>query len=217
MISLPRAVIFDWDNTLVNSWGAIADAINTVLRHFGQDEWDIETVKARCIRSARESFPEWFGDRWQEASDIFYARFSEVQMQNLAPMPGAGALLEWLHKQGIICCVVSNKNGVFLRAESTALGWDGYFASIVGATDAMRDKPAREHADHALHMAGLQSGIDILFVGDSEADIACARNAGCTPLLIGDHNSAKKLGVDLYVADCGELQSLLSQAARAIA
>ena len=208
-IPLPRAVIFDWDNTLVDSWGAIADAMNVTRAHFGEAAWNINEIKANCVRSARESFPDWFGDRWQEASDIFYSRFSTVQMESFLPLNGSADLLVWLETQKIPSVVVSNKNGVYLRREAAALGWDRYFAAIVGATDAVRDKPAREHADHALQLAGLKASEDIWFIGDSEADIACARNANCTPILIGNQAFAEKLGVSTFVADCRELLGLL--------
>jgi phosphoglycolate phosphatase len=217
MISLPRAVIFDWDNTLVDSWGAIADAINVTRTHFGLASWTMDEAKANCSRSARESFPDWFGDRWQEASDIFYARFSAVQMSCLNPLKGSAALLKWLLDVQIPSFVVSNKDGEFLRRESDALGWNNYFVGIVGATDALRDKPDREHADHALRLGGLHAGKDIWFVGDSDADMACARNSNCTPIYIGTRQNADKLGVEYSFVDCEELLSLLTKAHRAIA
>ena len=208
--SLPRAVVFDWDNTLVDSWGTIGDAINVTRRHFGMSPWGLDEVKANCVRSARESFPEWFGDRWQEASDVFYARFSEVQMKNITPLEGSAELLAWLKTQGIPAFVVSNKNGVFLRRESEALGWDSYFVAVVGATDALRDKPAREHVDHALRQGGVETGADVWFIGDSEIDMTCARNAACTPVLIGSGETARKWGIETFAADCGELLNILS-------
>jgi phosphoglycolate phosphatase len=214
---LPRAVIFDWDNTLVDSWAAIADAINETLKHFGMPVWSIDEVKNNCTRSARESFPDWFGDRWEEATEVFYARFKKVQMQNLSPMKSAGDLLAFLSKQGIPCMIVSNKNGSYLREEVQALGWNSYFSAIVGATDAPRDKPAREHADHALKLAGIESGNDVWFIGDSELDIVCARNADCTPVLLGHKDSAMKWDVDRYFTDCADLLALLCRNQRAIA
>jgi phosphoglycolate phosphatase len=209
-LSLPRAVIIDWDNTLVDSWGAIADAMNTVRAHFGQLPWSLAEVMTQCTRSARDSFPTWYGDRWQEASDVFYKRFSDVQMANLKPLHGAADLLGWLKDHGIPIFVVSNKNGEFLRREVTALGWEHYFASIVGATDAGRDKPAREAVDYALKDSGIGADMSLWFVGDSETDILCARNAGCTPVLIGAAETAEKLSVDLVFTDCKALQTRLS-------
>ena len=210
MKTLPRAVIFDWDNTLVDSWGTIADAINVTRAHFGEAAWSLSEVKAKCTRSAREIFPVWYGDRWQEASDIFYSRFSAGQKDSFLPLNGSIDLLAWLEAQKIPSVVVSNKNGLYLRREAEALGWNRYFAAIVGATDALRDKPDREHADHALRLAGLEASSDVWFIGDSEADIVCARNANCTPVLIGDRKAAEKLNVQMFVADCRELLGLLS-------
>ena len=212
---LPRAVIFDWDNTLLDSWGAIADAMNATLAHFRRPLWTLQEVKAECTRSARESFPEWFGDRWQEASDVFYGQFKQSPLKNLSPLNGSVELLQWLSQNDIPAVIVSNKNGDFLRREAEFLGWKPYLAAIVGATDAPRDKPAREHADHALQLAGLKAGPDVWFAGDSEPDIACARNAGCTPVLIGHANMAQKLGVDMFFADCAALLALLRQRHRA--
>ncbi|MDE2030506.1 MAG: HAD family hydrolase [Alphaproteobacteria bacterium] len=214
---LPHAVIFDWDNTLVDSWGAINEAMNATLAHFGRPLWTPEEVRANCTRAARDSFPEWFGDRWQEASDVFYARFAEVQMANLSPLAGAADLLAWLSGRSVPLFVVSNKNGDYLRREAAVLEWERYFAAIVGSTDAPRDKPAREHVDYALRETGIEAGPDIWFVGDSETDIACARNAGCMPVFIGRPDEAQRHGVDLAVADCAALLGLLQERLRAIA
>jgi len=55
----------------------------------------------------------------------------------------------------------------------------------------------------------LESGPKIWFVGDSEADIACANNANLLPVLIGTPAQATKLGVSTHVADCRQLLKLL--------
>ncbi|MDR3424547.1 MAG: HAD family hydrolase [Alphaproteobacteria bacterium] len=211
-IFLPRAVIFDWDNTLVDSWGAISEAINFVRARYGLPTWNRQEVLANCTRSARESFPDWFGDKWQTAREEFYDHFGKVrQRAGIHPTDGAVDLLAWLYESKIPALVVSNKSGHVLREEAVQIGWTNLFASIVGAGDAARDKPAREHADRALTLAGLQAGADILFIGDSESDVLCARNADCTPFLIGTQEEAQKLKVALFAADCGEVLERLSK------
>jgi len=215
---LPRAVIFDWDNTLVDSWGAIAEAINYVRTRYGQPVWTMNEILSNCTRSARESFPDWFGDQWQVACDDYYAFFDKIRgRMGLHPTEGAHDLLLWLKEKEIPALVVSNKSGDYLRQEATQLDWNKYFVSIVGAHDAPRDKPSREHADHALKLAGLVAHPDIWFIGDSEADIACARNANLLPILIGNKESARKLEVEHFVADCRELLGLLNKTHSAIA
>lgn len=210
--SLPRAVIFDWDNTLVDSWCAIAEAITYVRARYGEQVWTREEIMTNCTRSARESFPDWFGDKWQAAWEDYYGYFDKVrQRMGITPANGATDLLVWLQENKIPALVVSNKSGHYLRLESAQLGWDKYFASLVGAHDAVRDKPAREHADRALELAGVLPGADVWFIGDSEADIACGRNSDCTPVLIGDADFAKVLGVSYFAADCREILEMLKK------
>ena len=200
---LPRAIIFDWDNTLVDSWGAIAEAINFVRARYGLQVWNREEILIHCTRSARESFPEWFGDKWQDAWKDYYDCFVEVRQRlGINKAKGATELLAWLQENKIPALVVSNKFGEYLRQEAVSLDWSKYFASIVGAHDAPRDKPAREHADRALILAGLEGGPDIWFIGDSETDILCARNSECTPVLIGSDEDAKRLNVKIFFPDC---------------
>jgi phosphoglycolate phosphatase len=210
--ALPRAVIFDWDNTLVDSWGAIAEAINQTRARYGLQTWNRDEILIHCTRSARESFPDWFGDNWQKASEEYYETFMKVrERMGINKALGASELLEWLQQKNIPAMVVSNKSGEHLRHEAVVLGWSKYFTSIVGARDAPRDKPSREHADQALLLAGLEEGPDIWFIGDSEIDIACARNAKCTPILIGTIDDAEKYGAKLAFPDCRAVLDYLKE------
>lgn len=210
----PRAIIFDWDNTLVDSWDAIAEAINAARAHFGLPTWNRAEILIHCTRSARESFPEWFGEKWPDAWGYYYATFDKVR-QRLGIREAAGVtdLLRWLKENGIPAMVVSNKSGTYLRQEVGQLGWNGYFAAIVGAHDAAVDKPAREHVDKALSVAGVAAGPGLWLVGDSEIDMLCARNAECTPVLIGARDKAEKLGVAIDFPDCKMLLAHLMKSA----
>lgn len=205
----PDAFIFDWDNTLVDSWDAIEVAMNHTLAHLGRPSWTRAEIKKNCTRAARVSFPEWFLDRSQEATDVYYAKFREVQMLNLKPMPGAEKLLLWLHERGIPNFVVSNKKNVFLHDEVKTIGFAKYFIAVAGSLDAPIDKPAREHVDFVLQKGGLRAHKDIWFVGDSPIDVLCAQNANCTPVLLGEESEAKRLSVQLVFPDCLALQSFL--------
>ncbi len=68
---LPRAVLFDWDNTLIDSWVTIHEAMNAALAAMEHEAWTIDQTRERVRRSLREVFPEMFGDRWEEARQAF--------------------------------------------------------------------------------------------------------------------------------------------------
>lgn len=183
-LSRPRAIIFDWDNTLIDSWHAIQDAQNHTLEAFGLEPWTLEETRQRVRGSMRDSYPTLFGKRWREAGEVFYRRFQERHMQTLQALPGAEAMLRELVEGGFYLGVCSNKKGDYLRQEAEHLGWSGLFGRIVGAFDAGRDKPAPDPVLLALEGSGIAPGPDVWFAGDADIDLECATNAGCVPVLV---------------------------------
>ena len=207
---LPGAVVFDWDNTLVDTWPVIHDSMNATLVAMGHAPWSIEETRERVRRALREAFPALFGARWQEARAIFYRRFDAIHLDRLAVCEGAEALIAALAERGVHLSVVSNKMGKNLRREAGHLGWERYFSRLVGASDATRDKPATEPVDLALSGAGVKRGADVWFVGDTSVDLECAHNAGCIGILVrqtpprGSEFAA--FPPQAYFANCRELR-----------
>lgn len=181
----PSAILWDWDNTLVDGWAAIEAGLNAAFRAFGLPEWDRARVLGNVRRSLRESFPELFGTEWERARDIFYDEVRARHLAVVAPMPGAAAALAAaarLAPQG----VVSNKQGPLLRAEAEHLGWGGFFGALVGAGDAARDKPDPAPMAMALAAMGRAADPDIWYVGDTALDMEAARRAGFRAVLLGE-------------------------------
>lgn len=211
----PRAIVFDWDNTLIDSWVCIRAATNATLRHMGHKEWTMAETQANVAKSMRDSFPAMFGDRWEEARDFFYATYRSIHLDHLDPLPGVEALLEELAGQEIWLAVVSNKNGSFLRLEAERLGWTRYFRRLVGATDAAADKPSPMPVHMALDGSGVAPGEEVWFVGDAAIDMECAVNSGCVPVLVRPH--APQPGEFVthpprrHVAGCHDLASLVRE------
>lgn len=183
-LSSPVALLFDWDNTLIDSWLAIQDAQNHTLTAFGLEPWSLAETKQRVRGSMRDSYPALFGAQWQEAGTVFYKRFAERHLSNLRPLPGVEELLQHLLEQGVYVAVVSNKKGDYLREEVAFLGWERYFEQIVGAFDAERDKPWPDPVLLALSGSGLEPNPDIWFAGDADIDLQCAIASGCFPVLV---------------------------------
>lgn len=184
MARRPTVLLFDWDNTLVDSWGVIHAAMNATLDALGHPRWSRSEAETRIRASLRDSFPGLFGERWREAEKIFYAAFERLHLLQLEPLAGAADLLAWAADAGFYMAVVSNKRGPYLRKEAAHLGWDKFFTTLAGAGDAVRDKPAREHVQLALDPGKLQPGPHVWFIGDTDIDLICAHNNGCVPVLI---------------------------------
>ena len=181
----PRAILFDWDNTLVDSWTTIHEALNIAMTAMGKPAWSFEETRARVRLSLRESFPIHFGDRWEEARGIYLDAFRAIHLERLNPLPGRGKLLQSLTTAGIYLGVVSNKTGALLRREVEALGWSALFGGVVGAGDAALDKPDAAPVALALTASGIEAGEAVWLVGDTGVDMECAHNSGCVPVLLG--------------------------------
>ena len=114
--------------------GDIHAALNSLVAHDLPD-WTLADTRMRLRQSMRDSFPLHFGDRWEEARDIFYEHSAAITWIREC-RAGTELLSRALADSGIYLGVVSNKTGRLLRAESEALGWDRYFGKLVGAGDA---------------------------------------------------------------------------------
>ncbi|RCK52644.1 HAD family hydrolase [Thalassospira profundimaris] len=215
-LARPDAVLFDWDNTLVDSWGPILVALNLTFDDYGLERWTMEEAHIRVARSMRDSFPALFGDDWEGAKDRFYEHFARIHLEKVEPLKGAHDLLQALKDAGIYTAIVSNKQGAFLRAEVAHLEWGHFFGNQVGATDAPQDKPAIDPVHMALgENAAMQTGT-LWFVGDSVVDIQCARNAGAVAIIVGDEVTggadASEMAAfcpDWHFRDCEELAGVV--------
>ena len=213
----PRAVLFDWDNTLVVSWEIIHESLRLTFLDLGREPWSFDRTKAWVRRSMRDSFPDLFGADAARAQHLFYRHYRAQHLSRLTPLTGAEKTLTALRQNGLPLGVVSSKQGDLVREEATHLGWNGYFGRIVGAGDGPVDKPAPEVMALALNGGGtgIAAGPDVWYVGDTGIDVTCARNAGCIAVIVSadpprDGGDCPRTP-DHQVADHAGLQGFLRQ------
>jgi phosphoglycolate phosphatase len=202
---IPKAVLFDWDNTLVQSYDGTAMAYHNFMQRVDAPVVSKFDMVRRPV-SSRQLFSELFGEKWQEMAQIYYQEFAKIHLQHVNPMKNAEKFLDILQEHSVYMAVVSNKNGQFLRQEVEHLLWGPYFSSVVGCYDLSYDKPQPEPAYHALEQGRIAPGADVWFIGDSWVDYECAVNAGLTPILIGEPDTTNEtLKAAYIVQDYGKL------------
>lgn len=185
----PEAILFDWDNTLADTEEVIYKSLHRMFTEMGQKPFTREEISTHCTRSARDYFPEIFGDDWKKAVDIYRGYYGEMHLEQLRIIDGVHDMLEDLSGSNIYMAVVSNKGGDMLRQEVTHAGFDKYFSKVIGARDAMQDKPHTAPVDMALDGSGIEFGNHVWFIGDSITDMECAYNAQMTPIYYGTSSS----------------------------
>ncbi len=190
----PKALIFDWDNTLIDTWSLIHKALEDTFLHFELTPWTPEETRERVRQSAREAFPQLFGERSEEAIRHYTQRYRHWSARELTPLDQAEALVGlWAEKGRGPLSVVSNKQGPVLREEAERLGWSGHFHRLVGANDAPADKPDIAPVLMALEGSGISPGPEVWFIGDTDIDMLCAQNAGCTAVLLAEGDAGEAM------------------------
>lgn len=175
---LVRAALFDLDGTLVDSLGTIADAtVEAFARHGHRVAVDeiIPRIGPPMEVIARElagAAPDEAQAMYETYQDLYYMEY----IQRTPPHDGAQALLNAMCAAGVALAIVTNKNEYGGRLMVQVQGWDGWFGSIVGRDTASRYKPHPDPALHALRTLGVAPA-NAAFVGDTEADMVCARDA----------------------------------------
>ncbi len=199
MSAPPKIILFDWDNTIVQSAKALRDAMETVLdKGFSLPDSDIR--QQYWGTSFRSGFPHLFGENWLEAKDIYHQKFQscrDAYPNHLFPfVPDAKEILHHCRQQDYQMAVVSNRLHEDLVYEVNKTGLQDLFFCICGSGPADADKPDIRHALYVLQQGGYADMLaneamrqNIVMIGDSKVDMLLAKNLDVTGILLNDEAS----------------------------
>lgn len=215
----PGAVFFDWDGTLADSFVFLHAAHNHVCQILKRPPISLEEYEVYFGQPREKLYKEIYGDRMDEARVHFERYVLNNHLSGLKPAEGADALLRALYSMGIPCGVVSNKKRSLIEAEIENFGWRDFFISVVGAGEAVADKPSPAPLFLAVERASLAVPMaSIWFVGDTDNDLICAKQAGCVAVLVERRKIYDNLSalhkIDLHRGNCGDLNEFLLQYGR---
>jgi HAD superfamily hydrolase (TIGR01549 family) len=169
-----RAVVFDWDGTLLDSYQADARAYVAMFQTLGIP-WNLAEL-------AKHYSPDWYSvyraaslpeDRWAEA-DRLWRHFYRGQRPRL--QPGARRVLERLGRRYRLGLVTSG-SAWRVRAQLRTLALTALFEARVFGDQAPRKKPHPAPLRLALRRLGCPPAACV-YVGDTPQDVAMARRAG---------------------------------------
>jgi len=220
-------VIFDFDGTLFDTHQAIMHSIKTTFDTLLPDSPPSETKLQKLIGGGKglhdvlkalHPTPDSFNEGEWTAT---YRRIYNDEGQKLvSPFPGAKALLDNLHARGIPMAIVSNKG---VTALQTALA-NHSLAHIIPEDSIIGDNTpgATRKPDPgsytnvllpALRARGFPAELDVLVVGDTEADLLFARNIGAKSVWCrfgyGNGEKCEELGPDFKIDGLGEVERIV--------
>ena len=173
-----KTCLFDMDGTVLDTIADLRDAVNHTLALYGYSACDTQRVRdatgngardliARCLPQG-EATPDF--EAIFSAYKSYYAAHSCIKT---APYEGITALLQELREDGCKVAIVSNKPDGAVKELAAR-----FFPGIPAFGEAgLPRKPAPDMVYHALDVLGADRA-NAAYIGDSEVDVATAKNAG---------------------------------------
>ena len=209
--------LFDLDGTLVDTAPDLMDALNHALRTIQLPPVNLELTRKWVgyggrvmLKQAMESLANAHEIN-ADIEDLFQSFLSHYQDQTSKksnPYPTVVDTLETLLQRGARLAVVTNKAEHLAVKCLDELNLTRFFNVVVGGDTMQVSKPAAELALYACNE--LATSVEgTLFVGDSQTDLECARNAGCDVAIFsnGYHGAIKpsSMGADVVIDSMREL------------
>jgi phosphoglycolate phosphatase len=180
-LKLPKAIVFDFDLTLVDSRAGIASCHAYAMRELALPEADRKVAEATAMIGlpAQTVFATLFPDSDQAEAyvSLYQVRADEIMTASTSLLPGARETIEALLAQSLRLGIVSTKLRARIEEFLQREGLFSSFETIIGPEDVPSYKPEPEGLILALERLGVPAS-EALYVGDTLIDAETARRAG---------------------------------------
>ena len=161
-------VVFDLDGTLLDTLEDLTDSVNYAIGKFGMPERTIDEIRSfvgnGIAKLIERVIPEGAENpHYEEILKTFRAYYALHCKDKTKPYDGILKMLDQLEEEGYQMAVVSNKFDAAVK-ELCGLYFGKRIKTAVGESGKVRKKPAP----------------DAVYVGDSDVDLATARNVPMT-------------------------------------
>lgn len=182
--------IFDLDGTLLDTLADLAASVNHAMRTHNMPEHSIDDIRlfvGNGVKKLMErSIPNGLANpKFDVAYATFRQHYMEHSLDTTRPYTGIEELLAELRRRGKHIAVVSNK--FYAATQELCRHFFGDTVEVaIGEREDIRKKPAPDTVNEALRQLAVGKE-GAVYIGDSDVDIATARNSGlpCISVLWG--------------------------------
>jgi phosphoglycolate phosphatase len=206
--------LFDLDGTLVDTAPDINAALNHALTSHAAEPVNEALTRHWVGHGARALVAEAIREQGldEALAEPLFDSFLEYYSGHLSvlsvPYPSVVDTLQTLKESGAGLAVVTNKLTLFTEPLLAELEIAEFFDAVVCGDTTDNPKPAPDMALASCAALRVEPR-NTLFVGDSAADVGCARAAGCPVVVVRDGYNhgipADELGADAVIESFSDL------------
>jgi HAD superfamily hydrolase (TIGR01509 family) len=207
-----RAVIFDLDGTLIESYQAHLESFRRALSRFGLTVED-EEIHRRFGKPAKQIIKEILPENQHRHIDeiVRYKRLEFIETsKDMQVFDGVETLLKYLKDKGFSVCLATSADSPSVMRVVNKFGLENYFDVILSSNDVKEAKPNPEMFIQASKRLEVDPK-DCLVIGDSPFDVIAAKKAGMK-IIIVDNNPFQKAEILSYkvpiVSDINQLANI---------
>lgn len=210
-----RAVIFDFDHTLVN----IGDFVEwEKARERVRDFYEGAGVDGALLLEAGGVFGMMDRFGWKEQTSRILEGYELTAIKDSFPMPGALEALRWVKGEGLGSGVASLNSRRAVNEGLAKHGMAGYIDAVVSRDDVEKGKPHPEHLEACLSALKCHKE-EAVMVGDWVNDVKAARGAGIPCIAVAQGASTReeleKEGADIIVDGMDEVMATIGRLLKA--
>ncbi len=211
-----KAILYDYDGTLMDTASVILDAYDHLADHFNRPRAPREQIRDMLRRAM--PMPQIFETLFPNIpyAELFHqnSKYFDKHLSRVALFEGTLSMLQKIEQQGLKQAIVTggDKNVLVVMRER---GISDYFSSIVYCDRVDFGKPNPEGLELAMQECDVLPA-ETVMVGDSPNDILAGKNARVALTVgvshgHGSRTDLKAADADYIVDSIAELEELISR------
>jgi len=214
-----HTLIMDLDGTLIDSIPDVCASLNRALESEGLPPLAPAQVRKMVGHGARAMIEHAIRESGAENDvdvdslrDLFLTEYSARPVDSTVVYPGVIDVLDKFKANGDLLGICTNKPEKTAFPVLHALGLYDYFPAIICGDTLPYSKPDSRHVHTVIDQLGGDAATAV-FVGDSETDVAAARNAGLPVVLVSygyTLSPPADLGADVLIDRFSDLPGILN-------
>jgi phosphoglycolate phosphatase len=189
-VSLPKVVIFDWDNTLTYSWPKLLKVMNRTLQFYRKPHVSMEQLLSFHSIPQKKIIEKIFGEEREDVINKYWQYYTQEFGNSIQLTESTREILKNLKDNGVFVAILSNQNGEQLRKHVREAKLEPFVDIIIGDGDISDNKPHPDSVTYVIN--SFSKKIDknpknIWLVGDSITDMETARNAGILGVFVSQY------------------------------